>query len=427
MAITPLTGFKSFTFGDVVSTDYGVQILGEGVFNAPERVVEMIEIPGRNGTFALDKGRFENIEVTYPATLIADNVTDFAEALSDLRNALCSKRGYMRLEDDYHPDEYRMAVYKEGLEVDEEVLRVGKFNIKFDCKPQRFLTSGETAVSVDSGDTLTNPTLFEASPMLEVEGYGDIVLNGYSISINDEPIGEIELVPATRASSSYNGDYYDESALVEDGDTMTMGGFTVEIDVTLRPVSTYVKIASVVSSRPSHTIPNYIGIETTKVSDQEIRKIFKYGEQSFTKQNAAVTYTDSLQLAITLEKADETQDTFNYTFDLYVRNHGATGTSARHLIISRTNISGQKVYFGINCDINASAFIAESTQSVLGHPTCIDCDLGEAYKEVNGQIVSLNRYIALGSELPNLSVGESEITFDNTITDLQVTPRWWKI
>lgn len=156
MAITPLTGFKAFTFDGETSTDYGVQILGEGVFNAPEREVEMINIPGRNGAFALDKGRFENIDVKYPANIIADSTADFAEAVSDLRNFLCSRKGYCRLTDDYHPDEYRMAVYREGLEVDERVLRAGDFDIVFDCMPQRFLTSGEDPITIGEwGETET--------------------------------------------------------------------------------------------------------------------------------------------------------------------------------------------------------------------------------------------------------------------------------
>jgi phage-related protein len=96
MAITPLGNeYKGLEFDGVSSKTYGVMIYGEGVFNAPERDVEMIKIPGRSGTFALDKGRFENIEVTYPARLIADNTADFAAAISDFRNELCSRRGYV--------------------------------------------------------------------------------------------------------------------------------------------------------------------------------------------------------------------------------------------------------------------------------------------------------------------------------------------
>ena len=68
-----------------------------------------------------------------------------------------------------------------------------------------------------------------------------------------------------------------------------------------------------------------------------------------------------------------------------------------------------------------------STASPLGNPTYIDCDLGEAYKIEDGEFLSLNKYIDLGSDLPVLAVGLSEITFDNTITEVKVTPRWWKV
>ena len=175
MAITP-TGaiYKTLTFDGESSADYGVYITGQAVFNAPEREVEMITIPGRNGTFALDKGRFENVTVTYPAGIFADTDEDFSEAISDFRNWLCSRQGYVRLEDDYNPNEYRLAVYKSGLEVELAQLKAGEFNIVFECKPQRFLTSGETEITVTSGDEITNPTLFDASPLLEVSGYGSL-------------------------------------------------------------------------------------------------------------------------------------------------------------------------------------------------------------------------------------------------------------
>ena len=149
-----LPNFKSLTFDGENSRDYGVYITGQAVFNAPERNVEMVEIPGRNGAYALDKGNFNNIEVTYPAGIFADSLTDFAEAVSDFRNFLCSRTGYVRLTDDYNPDEYRLAVYKSGLEVTPTQLIAGEFNITFECKPQRYLTSGEDLIEVGAwGET----------------------------------------------------------------------------------------------------------------------------------------------------------------------------------------------------------------------------------------------------------------------------------
>lgn len=146
--------FKSLTFDGESSRDYGVYITGQAVYNAPERDVEMVTIPGRNGAFALDKGRFENIEVTYPAGVFANTDTEFAKAISDFRNMLCSRQGYCRLTDEYNPDEYRLAVYKSGLEVDPVQLKAGQFDITFECKPQRYLMSGQNKFIVGEwGDT----------------------------------------------------------------------------------------------------------------------------------------------------------------------------------------------------------------------------------------------------------------------------------
>ena len=49
--------FKSLRYGDIDTKEYDVYISGDAVFNSPARDVEMIEIPGRNGAYALDKRR----------------------------------------------------------------------------------------------------------------------------------------------------------------------------------------------------------------------------------------------------------------------------------------------------------------------------------------------------------------------------------
>lgn len=162
--------------GGVLSSDYGVYITGEAVFNAPTRRVNMIQIPGRNGLFAQDEGSFDNLTVTYPAGLFGVTEADFADAISNFRNALCSRVGYKRLEDDYNPSEFRMAVYKEGLEVTPATLKAGEFTISFECKPQRWLKSGETWTTATTLTNFDNPTLFASAPLLEVQGYGTIKL-----------------------------------------------------------------------------------------------------------------------------------------------------------------------------------------------------------------------------------------------------------
>ena len=163
------------TYDGVDSSSFGVFISGDGVFDAPARRGEMISIPGRNGSLFMDEGVFENITVEYPAFIGAGYERIFRTKLGDLRSWLTSRGNYKRLADTYHPDEFRLGVYREGLEVDpQHITRAGEFTMKFDCKPQRFLVSGENPVIFYAQGSITNPTLFESSPLIRVTGNGTV-------------------------------------------------------------------------------------------------------------------------------------------------------------------------------------------------------------------------------------------------------------
>ena len=99
-----------------------------------------------------------------------------------------------------------------------------------------------------------------------------------------------------------------------------------------------------------------------------------------------------------------------------------------HSVVGGTG-SNVQAYTGGNAMpmISTTSVVATSTLSILGNPTYIDCDLGECYMIKDDTPISLNEYIDLGSDLPKLSSGANEFTTDNTITDLKVTPRYWKV
>lgn len=176
MAVKPVPKndlFNGLNFDGIDSRDYGVYISGPAVYNAPERDVEEIEIPGRNGSYMLDKGRFRNIAVTYPAGLAGGTESDFAQGIRAFRNAIASKKGYCKLTDDYNPNEYRMAVYASGLDVEVIARRAGKFDIVFNAKPQRFLLSGEVPVIL-GGSVKNEKTVSGSIVTIESDG-GDAV------------------------------------------------------------------------------------------------------------------------------------------------------------------------------------------------------------------------------------------------------------
>ena len=175
---------NTLTFDGLNSADYDVFIAGDGAFDSPERRGEMVTIPGRNGTLFIDEDSFENITVTYPAFIGEKSHDKFRTKLRDLRSDFGARKTYKKLTDTYNPDEFRLAVFHNGIETDPKCnVRAGSFNISFDCKPQRFLNSGEIPVTYTANGEITNPTPFAASPLLKVTGNGLITIGDYQVSV----------------------------------------------------------------------------------------------------------------------------------------------------------------------------------------------------------------------------------------------------
>ena len=420
MAIAP-TGamYKSLTFDNKTSREFGVYITGKAVYNAPEREVEMITIPGRNGQFALDHGRFENITVSYPASIAADTEADFISAISEFRNFLCSKKGYCRLSDDYNPNEYRMAVYKSGLEVDPTMLRAGEFTITFDCKPQRFLTSGETAVSVASGGTLSNPTLFESSPLLEVAGYGTITFDDKDIEILETYLGEVVCAKAQYVYNAARVITLDTSHLVS-GDRIYTKATTSVVSWEFGDADVVTKIDA-----SATTMTNGLSTTVETITANRIYKLSFYPDLS-----SGFLYGTSSQIVATAtfhgtyKESGSTTKNFTVTLDYTVSYNGSNT-----ITISFADPVFSPDWGPTYSDDRGiiAAFYGDSHEIAPLNQVFIDLDIGEAYGVVNNQMISYNNIVALPAELPQLRPGSNEVVYDNTITSLKFTPRWWKV
>ena len=422
MGVNPTpTNFKTFTFDGENSRNYGVYITGEGVFNAPERNVEMVDIPGRNGAFALDKGNFNNIEVTYPAGIFADTEADFAEAVSDLRNLLCSKVGYVRLEDDYNPNEYRLAIYKSGLDVDHDLLIAGEFELVFECKPQRYLKSGETAITVTSGNTITNPTRFDAQPQLQVWGYGDVQIGGKTVSVVSEYIGEVVASDKNRSVGS------------------NVFGITTQINTQYANVGDSIRAVS--STSPFCAAQYYLCLEIDSGIYSTVGHSIGTGDaDGFISGNSSnrVFITAFIKESSFAYGTSETKSG-SINFSIYGTNYGTLTVSST---VSLAYDGNNELYFwesttipshmsivatGTIPFVETSEVYIDSTQTTLGNPVYIDLDIGEAYKIENDIAVSVNNGVIMPADLPTLSSGANTITYDNTFTQFKVVPRWWQV
>lgn len=416
MAITPNT-YNSVVFGGINSADYGIYITGEAVYNAPVRAVDFVSVPGRNGAVALDQGHYENVTVTYPAGTFGGDQQGFREALSDYRNAILSQIGYQRLSDTYHPDEYRLGIYADGLEVkptNSQNGTAGEFDLTFNCKPQRYLTSGETAITVTSGGNLTNPTLFDAQPLLIVKGEGNIKIGEENIGILHRDLGLIKIADAksvsgTGSTMTISQDF--NGSLLNHGDMFGIVGFGFGLELT-----------NVVSITPRTASGNFM--LTARLDGNSL----SYYNQRLTNMNyitqGSTDHPTRLYGEVTFNAllSDGTTKTATITSEGLLTEQDGVGNIT---ITVDWSISSSLVQTG-GWTISYDYLRGDST-AVSDDDVYIDLEIGEAYHIVSGHLFSLDSIVQIGGNLPVLAPGDTTITYDNTINSFKIKPRWWKI
>ena len=195
------------------SKDSGFEIELFPAYTFAEMDIESVHIPGRSGDVITTRGKsFFNVQKPYEVSMgsMVDTLPVMAERLSSW---LHSAPGYARLEDTYEPDYYRMACYHESGEIENILNHGGRGTITFDCKPQRFLKSGEAFRKIDSPMIWRNVAGQPATPRIRVRGLqngnGSIIINSTAIKIvkiTDGMILDSELKDAYMGTANLNGD-----------------------------------------------------------------------------------------------------------------------------------------------------------------------------------------------------------------------------
>ena len=203
---------KYFVFNGKASTDFRLICSGGGTYGAPKRVYDTVHIPGRNGSLLIDKGYYEDIEVSYKDVGFIPEEWypfDMDQRLAAVREWLFGSIGYKRLEDTWHPDEYRMGYISQSFSPSMlDSLEAGKVDIKFNCKPQRYLKYGEIPVVIKQGFTLFNPTSFAAFPIIMIEGSGTVTIQNedgtFSITVESDATVDCDMMNVYHGTENLN-------------------------------------------------------------------------------------------------------------------------------------------------------------------------------------------------------------------------------
>ena len=147
----------------------GIQLQAPIEFSEAVPVVEAQTIPGRNGDLIWETGSYENRGASASCFCLQKDVE---KAISSAGRFLMGKKGYRRLETSDDPDHYWMARVENSPRIEQRLRMLAPFEIGFDCKPQRFVKSGENSVVFTANGSLFNQYRQIALPFITLCGQG---------------------------------------------------------------------------------------------------------------------------------------------------------------------------------------------------------------------------------------------------------------
>lgn len=160
---------ETFYLDGIDARSVGIQLQVPIEFSEAVPVVEAQTIPGRNGDLIWETGSYENRSGSASCFCLQKDVE---KALSSAGRFLMGKKGYRRLETSDDPDHYWMARVENSPQIAMRLRTLAPFDIGFDCKPQRFVKAGESAVVLTSNGSLFNQYGQIALPFITLYGQG---------------------------------------------------------------------------------------------------------------------------------------------------------------------------------------------------------------------------------------------------------------
>lgn len=157
-----------FKFNEHSTEDFGLVIQTPPVYSYPERDVTNTHVPGRNGDVVIDNKSYKNVERSYTIGMKFGRGSSYYLNFEAILDWLHSARGsYVRLEDSYDNDVYRLACFQSGGNFENYFNQAGAAQIKFNCKPQRYLKIGETKTIYTT--PIINPSNYVALPEITIK------------------------------------------------------------------------------------------------------------------------------------------------------------------------------------------------------------------------------------------------------------------
>ncbi len=230
----------------VSGADMGLLFPSPLELSAPEPRVITESVPGRNGDVHIFDGSYKNRTAYLRGCLYQGYVKSAFDVFNEW---LFAKPGYLRLETPDEEGKFLMARVSNGSSVLSRANKVAPIEIKFDCKPQRFLVSGEKSGTVLNSDTdaslFYNPTKYPAKPLIKINytvrsGSGHIFIDSEDGHETVNTINVSTLKLANYGTSVYYDAEIDVMYNDYGGGTSYDGVIAYDRDIVLAPGNNYI-------------------------------------------------------------------------------------------------------------------------------------------------------------------------------------------
>lgn len=176
-------------------------------FIIPEKDVEFVEVPGKDGSIMFDNNRYKNVII--PVNIFIRRA--FMNNYRSLVNILNATKGYQKLKLPYRTDAYRLGVFHSSIVFETGPwLNSGTVTLNFNCKPFWYLNEGDEWVNCPGAQdtSFSNTTPYPAKPLIRFYGNGslkmngEIIINTFGINTSEVPYVDVDCETMT---ISYEG------------------------------------------------------------------------------------------------------------------------------------------------------------------------------------------------------------------------------
>ena len=167
----------AFTYKNINSRDMHLYVLSQLEFSSPERDVESVSIPGRDGDLMMDNGRYKSVIHKIPCHLKVAIDDDLEGALSRIHQWLVADAGSHDLLFDHDLDFIYRASIDNAVTTSRILSHFGRVVINFRIHPVKYLQKSLVESKVLNGVNVENPFQVIAKPILRIVGNGDITIN----------------------------------------------------------------------------------------------------------------------------------------------------------------------------------------------------------------------------------------------------------